>query len=137
MEISTKVAQAKVGRASSCQGVAVCNVQLPKGPKRCPKAQNATASPPCCPSRSTLITLWCPAGASPLQETEISITKAREIYRPVATRGSLFYFLIDSLNALDRVYHYSMANFVQILKKGMDLTPGGPDESQVGWWRVG
>ena len=38
--------------------------------------------------------------------------------RPVATRGSLVYFLIDTLNALDRVYHYSMANFVYILRKG-------------------
>lgn len=63
--------------------------------------------------------------------TEISIAKAREVYRPVATRGSLTYFLIDNLNALDRVYHYSMANFVYVLIKGMDLTPGGKDESKV------
>ena len=47
------------------------------------------------------------------------------MYRPVATRGSLTYFLIDNLNALDRVYHYSMANFVFVLIKGMDMTPGG------------
>ena len=52
------------------------------------------------------------------KETEVSISKAREVYRPVATRGALTYFLIDSLNALDRVYHYSMANFVYILRKG-------------------
>ena len=63
--------------------------------------------------------------------TEIDINKAREVYRMVATRGSLVYFLIDNLNALDRVYHYSMANFVCILKKGMDVTPGGKDESHV------
>ncbi len=56
---------------------------------------------------------------------------AREVYRPVAARGSLVYFLIDNLNALDRVYHYSMANYVYILKKGMDLTPGGKDEEAV------
>ena len=48
----------------------------------------------------------------------MSISKAREVYRPVAVRGSLLYFLVDSLNNLDRVYHYSMAAFVQILKKG-------------------
>jgi hypothetical protein len=30
----------------------------------------------------------------------------------------MLYFLIDSLNNLDRVYHYSIAAFVQILKKG-------------------
>lgn len=40
------------------------------------------------------------------------------MYRPVAARCALLYFLIDSLNALDRVYHYSMANFVLALKKG-------------------
>ncbi|KAL6747291.1 flagellar outer dynein arm heavy chain beta [Haematococcus lacustris] len=63
--------------------------------------------------------------------TEANIAKAREVYRPVATRGSLVYFLIDNLNALDRVYHYSMANFVFVLKKGMDVCPGGKDESKV------
>eukprot|EP00879_Flechtneria_rotunda_P029616 GHRR01032042.1.p1 GENE.GHRR01032042.1~~GHRR01032042.1.p1 ORF type:complete len:1612 (+),score=608.41 GHRR01032042.1:122-4837(+) len=63
--------------------------------------------------------------------TEVSISKAREVYRPVASRGSQVYFLIDNLNALDRVYHYSMANYVAILKKGMDTTPGGKDESNV------
>ena len=52
------------------------------------------------------------------KETEVSIGRAREVYRPVATRGSLVYFLIDTLNALDRCYHYSMANFVYILRKG-------------------
>lgn len=34
--------------------------------------------------------------------TEVQISKAREVYRPVATQGSLVYFLIDNLNALDR-----------------------------------
>lgn len=52
------------------------------------------------------------------KETEVSIGKAREVYRTVATRGSLVYFLVDTLNALDRCYHYSMANFVYILRKG-------------------
>ncbi|KAA6419077.1 MAG: flagellar outer dynein arm heavy chain beta [Trebouxia sp. A1-2] len=65
------------------------------------------------------------------KETEVSIGKAREVYRTVATRGSLVYFLVDTLNALDRCYHYSMANFVYILRKGMDQTPGGKDESAV------
>ena len=63
--------------------------------------------------------------------TEVNIAKAREVYRPVAARGSLVYFLVDNLNALDRAYHYSMANFVYVLKKGMGMTPGGKDESRV------
>lgn len=49
----------------------------------------------------------------------------------MAARGSLVYFLIDNLNALNRVYHYSMANYVFVLKKGMDACPGGKDESKV------
>jgi dynein heavy chain, axonemal len=65
------------------------------------------------------------------KETEISISAAREVYRPVAARGSLMYFLVDSLNTLDRVYHYSMANYIYILRKGMDVTPGGLDQSKV------
>eukprot|EP00227_Mantoniella_beaufortii_P011774 CAMPEP_0197579874 /NCGR_PEP_ID=MMETSP1326-20131121/3768_1 /TAXON_ID=1155430 /ORGANISM="Genus nov. species nov., Strain RCC2288" /LENGTH=4505 /DNA_ID=CAMNT_0043143449 /DNA_START=243 /DNA_END=13760 /DNA_ORIENTATION=+ len=64
-------------------------------------------------------------------ETQITINQTREIYRPVAARGALMYFLIDVLNVLDRVYQYSMANFVYILKKGMDVCPGGPDQSMV------
>ena len=64
-------------------------------------------------------------------QTEIDINLAREIYRPVASRGSLVYFLIDSLNVLDRVYEYSMSNYVYILKKGMDETPGGTSEDKV------
>jgi hypothetical protein len=65
------------------------------------------------------------------KDTEVKISAAREVYRPVATRGSLMYFLIDNINTLNRVYHYSMANFVYILRKGMDVTPGGADESKV------
>jgi dynein heavy chain len=52
------------------------------------------------------------------QETSEKLGRAREVYRPVAARGSLMYFLVDVLNALDRVYHYSMANFVAIMQKG-------------------
>jgi len=66
------------------------------------------------------------------QCVQINIAKAREVYRPVAARGSLVYFLIDNLNALNRVYHYSMANFVYVLGRGMDVCPGGKDESKVG-----
>ena len=43
---------------------------------------------------------------------------------PVAARGALMYFSVDALNVLDRVYQYSMGNFVYILKKGMQLTLG-------------
>jgi dynein heavy chain len=55
---------------------------------------------------------------------QVEIDEKREKYRPVAERGALMYFLIDALSVLDRVYQYSMGNFVYILKKGMQLTPG-------------
>ncbi|KAI3434555.1 hypothetical protein D9Q98_002628 [Chlorella vulgaris] len=65
------------------------------------------------------------------KETEANISIDREVYRPVAVRGSLLYFLVDSLSMLDRVYQYSMASFVQVMIRGMDRTPGGKDESTV------
>lgn len=52
------------------------------------------------------------------KESEARLNTAREVYRPVAARGSLLYFLIDSLPSLDRVYYFSMANFALILQKG-------------------
>ena len=52
------------------------------------------------------------------KETEVRLSAAREVYRPVAANGALLYFLINNLHGLDRVYHFSMANFVQILGKG-------------------
>jgi hypothetical protein len=36
-----------------------------------------------------------------------------------------------SVVSVRSVYHYSMANYVAILKKGMDLTPGGKSEELV------
>jgi len=61
------------------------------------------------------------------KETSKNINFAREAYRPVAGRGALLYFLIDSLHVLDHMYQYSMASFIAILKKGMDEAP--PDEA--------
>jgi dynein heavy chain len=65
------------------------------------------------------------------KETQKIIDVTRDVYRPVAARGALLYFLVDVLNVLDRVYQYSMANFVYILKKGMDVCPGGADDTHV------
>ena len=61
------------------------------------------------------------------KETAKVIDTAREVYRPVAARGSLMYFLVDQLNNLSHMYQFSMANYVDILKKGMDLTPANDD----------
>ena len=61
------------------------------------------------------------------KETAKVIDAAREVYLPVAARGSLMYFLVDNLNNLSHMYQFSMANYVDILKKGMDLTPPNDD----------
>lgn len=72
----------------------------------------------------------CSSVARPAsQVTEASITKACGVFRPVAVRGSLLYFLVDSLSSLDRVYHYSMANFVAQMVKSM--------VSEAGCWALG
>jgi dynein heavy chain len=64
------------------------------------------------------------------QETAKIINTAREVYRPVAARGSLHFFLVDKLNALAHMYQYSMANYVDILNKGIALTPQSADLSE-------
>ena len=61
------------------------------------------------------------------KETAKAINVAREVYRPVASRGSLLFFLVDKLNALEHMYQFSMANFVDILNKGIDLTEKSDD----------
>ena len=59
--------------------------------------------------------------ASKLYTCQVRLGAAREVYRPVAARGALMYFLIDSLPALDRTYYFSMATFVAILQKGVSM----------------
>ena len=63
------------------------------------------------------------------KETEKTIAAARETYRAVAARGSLMYFMINELNVLDRCYQFSMANFILILVKGINL--GRPKEAEA------
>ncbi len=62
------------------------------------------------------------------KETEHNIAEARKAYIPVAVRGALVYFLVDQLWVLEHLYRYSMANFVTIFKKGMDVA----DEPEEG-----
>jgi dynein heavy chain len=55
------------------------------------------------------------------KETEAEIVESRKAYLPVAVRAALLYFLIDQMWVLDHMYRFSMANFVRIFKKGMDV----------------
>jgi dynein heavy chain, axonemal len=63
------------------------------------------------------------------QVTGARLTAAREVFRPVAARGAAMYFIMDSLPLLNRVYCYSMASFMQLLKRGMDACSGGGRQS--------
>lgn len=46
--------------------------------------------------------------------TEQMINVAREKYRPVATQGSVMYFVIASLSEIDPMYQYSLKYFKQV-----------------------
>ena len=59
------------------------------------------------------------------EKTEGRITEAREKYRPVASRGSLLFFLLNSLNKVHAFYAFSLNAFVVVFARGIDNTPGG------------
>ncbi|XP_008252409.2 dynein axonemal heavy chain 6 [Oryctolagus cuniculus] len=48
------------------------------------------------------------------ESTEQMINVAREKYRPVATQGSVMYFVIASLSEIDPMYQYSLKYFKQL-----------------------
>ncbi|XP_053147968.1 dynein axonemal heavy chain 6 isoform X2 [Hemicordylus capensis] len=48
------------------------------------------------------------------ETTEEKINAAREKYRPVATRGSVMYFVIASLSEIDPMYQFSLKYFKQL-----------------------
>jgi len=51
--------------------------------------------------------------------TEVTIAKAREIYRPIAERGSLIYFLIDQLHVISHMYQFSLDTFNYMFTKAL------------------
>lgn len=48
------------------------------------------------------------------EATELMINSARERYRPVATRGSVLYFVVASLSEIDPMYQFSLKYFKQV-----------------------
>lgn len=48
------------------------------------------------------------------EKTEVKISQAREKYRPVATRGSVMYFVVADMGTVDPMYQFSLKYFKQV-----------------------
>ncbi|ODM98966.1 Dynein heavy chain 6, axonemal [Orchesella cincta] len=62
--------------------------------------------------------------------TEESISKAREKYRPVASRGSVLYFVVAQLAELDPMYQYSLKYFTQVFNQCIGSTEPSEELSE-------
>lgn len=60
------------------------------------------------------------------ESTEQMINIAREKYRPVATQGSVMYFVIASLSEIDPMYQYSLKYFKQVSVLLVEFISGFP-----------
>uniref|UniRef100_A0A667W9Y7 Dynein axonemal heavy chain 6 n=1 Tax=Myripristis murdjan TaxID=586833 RepID=A0A667W9Y7_9TELE len=56
------------------------------------------------------------------ESTELKINSERERYRPVATRGSVLYFVIASLSEIDPMYQFSLKYFKQLFNSTIETS---------------
>jgi dynein heavy chain len=54
-------------------------------------------------------------------ETKENINKGREQFRPVATRGSVLYFAIVEIGAVNPMYQTALSQFIDIFMNSMDV----------------
>uniref|UniRef100_A0A7S1KLW9 AAA+ ATPase domain-containing protein n=2 Tax=Percolomonas cosmopolitus TaxID=63605 RepID=A0A7S1KLW9_9EUKA len=55
--------------------------------------------------------------------TEKEITEAREEFRPVATRGSVMYFVITELSLINVMYNISLKEFIRLFIESIENAP--------------
>ena len=65
------------------------------------------------------------------KETQVVIDENRNKYRPVARRGAMLFFLLNSLNKIHAFYQFSLNAFVVVFSRGIDLAPGGKKKKPV------
>ncbi|KAG2426397.1 hypothetical protein HYH02_014824 [Chlamydomonas schloesseri] len=64
---------------------------------------------------------------------QASLDQQREVYRPIAARGSIMYFLLADLQALNQMYTFSLSVFLGLFKKALqrDTPPGGDVTARI------
>ena len=63
-------------------------------------------------------------------KTEQEIDATRELYRPVAYRGSILFFSISDLNVVDPMYQYSLTWFTALFRAAFGLAKTSDDLQQ-------
>lgn len=56
-------------------------------------------------------------------ETTIEMNQLRDIYRPVARRGSLLFFVLVDLSSVNSMYQYSLSSYLEVFALSLKMAP--------------